>query len=186
MKSLEDVEKRVKEELSEKRYFHSVCVKEMCIKLARIYGVDEKRAELVGMAHDIAKEIPNEEKLKYCKDHNIKVDSTEEKNPSLLHAKIGAYIAKVEFGFDDEMTSAISYHTTGKVNMTMLEKIAFVGDAISMDRKYDVAEQARQIAYDDLDKAVKFFLDYTIEKRLKENKTIHVDTVMARNEFLPE
>lgn len=186
MKTLDEVEKRVKEELSEKRYFHSVCVKEMCIKLAKIYGEDEKRAALVGMAHDIAKEIPNEEKIKYCNEHKIKVDETEKKNPSLLHAKIGAYVAKEELGFDDEMSSAISYHTTGKPNMTTLEKIAFVGDAISMDRKYDVVEEARKTAYDNLDNAVKFFLDYTIEKRLKENKTIHIDTVMARNEYLPE
>lgn len=126
-----DVIKAVlKNKLSEARFFHSICVMEMCEKLAKQYNVDLEQARLVGLAHDIAKEMPSDEKLQYCKENNLPVDVVERFSPTLLHAKIGANICKNQFGFSKEMCNAIALHTTGSENMDMLSKILFVADAI--------------------------------------------------------
>ena len=132
MKSLEEVEQIVKQRLSEKRFKHSQSVKEKCIELAKIYGEDVEKAALVGIAHDIAKELSIEEKFKYCEENNLFVDEVEKENPELLHAKIGADIAKKELGFSETMVKAIQYHTTGKVGMDRFAKIVFVADSISV------------------------------------------------------
>ena len=93
LKNISEVEKIIRETLSEKRYKHSVNVKNEIIELARIYEEDENIAALVGIAHDIAKEIPADEKIEYCEKNNIEIDEIERKNPELLHAKIGKDIS---------------------------------------------------------------------------------------------
>ncbi len=125
-----EIETIVKNTLSEKRYYHSVCVMQKCEELAEIYGVDKETARKVGLVHDIAKEMSEEEKLAYAKENQLAVNEVEQKHVGLLHAKIGADIAKKKFGFTEEMGKAICYHTTGGKNMSMLDKILFVSDAI--------------------------------------------------------
>ena len=137
---LEEIKDVLKTKLSEKRFYHSLCVMDMCEKLALHYNVNPDVAKLVGLAHDIAKEMPSDEKIKYAKENNIPVNNVELASQGLLHAKIGADICKKQFGFSDVMCKAISLHTTGGEDMDMLSKILFIGDGIGLDRTYEGAK----------------------------------------------
>ena len=181
---LEKIKDILKNTLSEKRFYHSICVMEMCEKLAIFYGVNVDEAKYVGLAYDIAKEIPTDEKIKYAKENNIPINAVELCAPSLLHAKLGADICKKQFGFSNTMCKAISLHTTGGENMDMLSKILFVADAIGEDRNYPDAEFTRNLAFKDLDKCILFILEFTIKDCIDKNKPIHTDTILARNYIL--
>lgn len=126
---IEVIKNRLKQTLSEKRYNHSIEVMKRCRELAEIYGEDAKKTELVGLAHDIAKELKIDEIMKIVKENNVKLDEIEIQNPGLMHAKIGAVICKNELGFTQDMVEAVENHTTGKPNMDLLSKILFVADA---------------------------------------------------------
>ena len=184
MKSFEEIEEILKEKLSEKRVYHSRCVSMRCEELAKIYNENIAEARLVGIAHDIAKEMPHEEKIQVCKENGIEIDGVELKSPGLLHAKVGAFIAKTEFGFNQRMCEAIENHTTGKAKMDMLSKILYIADYTSEDRKYDYREYFYNLANQDIEKAVFESYCKSIQIRLEEGKTIHLSTVEARNEYL--
>ena len=181
---LEKIKDILKNTLSEKRFYHSICVMEMCEKLALHYGVNVDEAKYVGLAHDIAKELPSDEKIKYAKENNISINTVEISMPSLLHAKIGADICKKQFGFTDTMCKAVSLHTTGGENMDMLSKILFVSDAIGIDRNYPDSEYTRNLAFTNLDECILFILNFTIKDCIEKNKPIHTDTILARNYLL--
>ncbi len=184
LKNISEVEKIIRETLSEKRYKHSVNVKNESIELARIYEEDENIAALVGIAHDIAKEIPADEKIEYCEKNNIEIDEIERKNPELLHAKIGKDISIKKLGFTEDMGKAIEYHTTGKVGMNRLAKIIYVADSTADDRIWDGVEYGKELARENLDKAVLYFLNRTIERMIKMNKCIHISSIELRNNYL--
>ena len=151
MKKYEEVIKEVKKALSEKRFYHSQCVEERCVEFAKIYGADVKKARLIGIAHDIAKELPDEEKIKIMKENNLQI---EKEHPSLLHGKVGAIIAKEKFEFDDEMLEAIENHTKGTSKMSLLSEILFVADSCGADRKYEGTKETYELAKKDLKAAV--------------------------------
>ena len=186
---LRKINEDVKKELSEKRYKHSVGVMEKAEELAKIYGADVNKAKLVGLAHDIGKELSREEKLQYAKENNIEIDEIEKINVGLLHGKIGADICKKRYGFTEDMQAAIKYHTTGsgKKEMTLLEKIIFLADKIEENRRYKdenkmaELEELRELAKKNLDlatiKAIDNSLIYTIQK----GELIHPDSVLTRN-----
>ena len=186
---LKKINEAVKKELSEKRYKHSVGVMEKAEEVAKIYGADVNKAKLVGLAHDIGKELSREEKLQYAKENNIEIDEIEKINVGLLHGKIGADICKKRYGFTEDMQAAIKYHTTGsgKKEMTLLEKIIFLADKIEENRRYKdenkmaELEELRELAKKNLDlatiKAIDNSLIYTIQK----GELIHPDSVLTRN-----
>lgn len=184
MKTYEEVKKYVKSRLSEQRFYHSECVEENCLELARIYGVDENKARLVGIAHDVAKEMPKEEKIEYIEKNKISVDEIQLKNPGLLHAVIGAKICELEFGFTQDMIEAVSNHTTGKPNMDMLSKILYVGDSTSKDRKYDKIDKWNELAKTNIDLAILECLNISITSCIEKGKLIHIDTIETRNQYI--
>lgn len=181
---LYEIEKIVKSKLSEKRYYHSKCVMEMCEKLAMIWKVDLEKAKKVGIAHDIAKEMPKEEKLKYIQKYNIEVDEVEKVNLGLLHAKIGAKIAKDEFGFDDEMSKAIEAHTTGKKGMSQLAKVLYLADWIGEDRDFYDTERLRKKAFKDIDAAIIYSLCRSVKEKINEKALVHPDSIFLLNDLL--
>lgn len=135
-----DIEKAkndVKQTLSEKRFIHSVGTMNMARKLARIYGENEEDAALAGLIHDIAKEMSKEEIYDYIKKYNIEMDEIEKENIGLMHAKIGASIAKERYGANKEIQNAILYHTTGNIKMDRFAKIIYVADKIEEGRTYE-------------------------------------------------
>ena len=116
----------LKKELNPHRYEHTIGVANTAKKMAEALGENPNTAYLAGILHDCAKCIPDEEKVKLCKDNNIEITDMEMKNQFLLHSKAGAVLARNKYGInDDDVLSAITFHTTGKPNMTLLEKIAY-------------------------------------------------------------
>lgn len=184
MKTVEEIKEILKTRISERRLYHSECVMEKCIELAKIHGADENKAALVGIAHDVAREMKNEEWLDYCEKHGIEIDEEEKELPVLLHAKVGADIAKREFGFTDEMAEAISNHTIGKVGMERLDEILFLADSISDDRSYGGLEESRELSTQNIDLAMISVLDSTIELRIRKKDPIHIESVKLRNSYV--
>lgn len=184
METIENIQAELQTILSEKRYNHSIGVMKKAEELAKQYGIDAHIAALTGLAHDIGKEIPNDEKITYCKEHQIDIDEIEIHNVGLLHAKIGADITK-KYGFTEEMQKAILYHTTGHVDMDMLAKIVFVADKIEENREYEGVEELRELAMQDIDKCTLVILDQTIKKNIDKGALIHPDGIFARNQLLP-
>ncbi len=181
---LEKIKEIVKTRLSEKRFHHSECVMNRCIELAKKFNVNVEIAAKVGIAHDIAKEITNEEKLKYVEENNIEIDEIERENPTLLHSKIGADIAIKEFGFTEEMGQAIRAHTTGITNMSLLDKILFIADRTSIERGFPDIEYLNSLLEESLDKAVLYIIDKKIMLQIEKKAAMHPDSIIARNYLL--
>ena len=183
MKNFEEIYEIVKKALSEKRFFHSKCVSERAVEYAIKYGANVEKAQIAGIMHDIAKEVPKEERIPMCKKYRVELDDIEKKCTELIHGKLGAQIAKIDFGLDDEICNAIKYHTTGKENMTLLEKIIFLADFTGEDRKYDKSKELYNLAKNDLDKAVEEMLKYSIIHVTEQNKILHLNSVKAYNYY---
>ncbi len=181
MENFEKVYNIVKNKLSEKRFYHSVCTMERCVEYAKIYGVDEEKAKLVGIAHDIVKETPKELRIEEANRYGVNLDEIEKKSLALVHAKVGAEICKKEFGFTEDMVNAIKYHTTGRENMTILEKITYLADATGKDREYEESKIAYELTKKDIDEALIYFFKKTIEWTIQDNKLLHPDTIKAYN-----
>ena len=182
--NFEEIREIVKNRISEKRFYHSECVTKRCEELAKKYNVDLEKARLVGIVHDMAKEMPEEEKIKYAIQNNLGIDEVEKDHPNLLHGKIAGDMSKKEFNFTDDMVSAISYHTTGKANMSLLDKILYVSDATGDDRTWDDVEDVKELANNNIDDAVMYLLNMEIRDRVEKNKLIHINSVLARNYML--
>ncbi len=186
MELIDKIKQELKENLSEKRYIHSLGTMERAEELAKIYGVDIEKARLAGLTHDIAKEMTKEESLKYIKEHNIEIDEIEEINVKLLHGKIGANMVKEKYGLCQEIQNAILYHTTTDKNMDMLAKIIYVADKTEKNRKskeFDI-EYERELANKDIDAAIIYILDGNIEEIIKKGKLIHPKAIETRNSLL--
>lgn len=191
-KLLERINEDVKKALSEKRYVHSIGVMNKAEELARIYGVNVNKAKLVGLAHDIGKELSKEEKLEYAKNNNLDVDEIEKKNIGLLHGKIGADICKKRYDFTQDMQDAIRYHTTGsgKEDMKLLDKIIFLADKIEENRVYKYGkqmkalEELRKLANENLDLAIVKAIDNSLVYTIEKGELIHPDSVITRNKLI--
>lgn len=184
MGKIENIQEELKEILSEKRYMHSLGTMKMAQILSKKYDVDEEKAALVGLVHDIAKEFTKEKSLNYITKNKIQLDKIEEKNYSLWHAKIGAIFAKEKYQFTNDMQEAIRYHTTGHPNMDKLAKIIYVADKTEETRSYSEVEQVRKLALQNLDEAIIFILNYDIQRNIDKNRLIHPNSILIRNELM--
>jgi len=144
--------------LKPKRYLHVLGVEFTSASLAMKYHTDIKQAQIAGLLHDCAKYLSDETQLLECTKYNLSVTEVEARVPQLLHSKLGAYYAKTLYGVEDqEILNAITYHTTGRPNMTLLEKILYVADYIEPSRPADVMvglNEIRTMAFEDLDRAI--------------------------------
>lgn len=157
--------KKLQKKLNEKRLTHSVGVEYTAAALAFRYGTDVQKARTAGLLHDCAKCIPTEEKLARAEKFGLPVNKSERANPDLLHGRLGAYYAEKKYEVTDpEILDAITWHTTGRPDMTTLGKIIFVADYIEPNRKMirDLTE-IRQEAFLDLDACVVHILKNTLE-----------------------
>lgn len=182
--NLKEIQEDVKNILSEERYVHSVGVMERAEELAKIYGEDIEIAKLVGITHDIAKELTNDEIIAYVNKNNIEIDEIEKRQLYLLHGKIGAHMCKNKYGFSDYMARAIELHTTGDINMTKLDKIIFLADKTEKNRKFIDLDEAIAISNESLEDGMIYCLDIAIEYNLKRNKLIHPNTIITRNDIM--
>lgn len=155
-KNLQTIRRKLKKELDESRFIHTLGVMDTAACLAMSEGMDPYRAQLAGLLHDCAKCIPDRQKFHLCKKYKIELTRSEIDNPKLIHAKLGAYLAKKKYNIEDpEILSAIRYHTTGSPNMTMLEKIVYIADYIEPNRvMLPNMHEVRKLAFSDIDAAL--------------------------------
>ena len=162
--------KQIRKAQTSNRYEHTLGVEYTAAALAMRYGADMEEAQLAGLLHDCAKCMSNDELLKFCEDHSIPVTAPERKSPFLLHGKVGGYLAEKKYKVKNpDVINAIICHTTGKPNMTLLEKIVFIADYIEPGRKRAVGlAEIRKLAFSDLDAALTQILGNTLDY-LREN-----------------
>ncbi len=178
-------EELLKERLSKKRFTHSMNVAEECFKLAELHGADKRRAYLAGMLHDIMKEDLPERQKQYVMDSGLSPDPAEIASKSLWHGIAGAYFVRRDLGIEDEeIISAIRYHTVGCARMSTLEKIVYLGDMISEDRDYKGIDKMREYCRKDLDLAMSVALIYQIGNVCEKCSALPVSTFEAYNYYL--
>lgn len=158
------IRKSMEKRLDSRRYEHTLGVAYTAAALAMRYGEDVNNALLAGMLHDCAKCLTNEKRVNICEKYNIAISEAELKNPYLLHAKVGSFLAMKKYGVTDkDVINAILNHTTGRPGMSMLEKIIWISDYIEPGRKQAPnLVQIRETAFDDLDQALLLALEDTL------------------------
>ena len=166
---------KLKDYLPEKRWTHSLNVAKAAVQLSDLVGCDSQKAEIAGILHDAAKYVKLADVGTYCEKYNIHLDDMEKKSTALSHSVLGSYIARYEFGIEDEnILSAIRYHTTAKPDMNILEKIIYVADL-------------REVAFSgDLDRAVLMALENAILSVIRKKAPLHLRTIEARNYYLAQ
>lgn len=122
--------------LKPKRMPHVLGTEQEAVRLAERYGADVTKARIAALLHDCTKKLDMDEQLALCKKYHIPLDELEQKALKLLHSKTGAAIARDVFAVDDDVYNAIMYHTTGKPDMTLLEKIIYLADYIEPTRDF--------------------------------------------------
>ncbi|GMB07556.1 putative HD superfamily hydrolase involved in NAD metabolism [Thermolongibacillus altinsuensis] len=173
----------VRKQLTEHRYQHTIGVMETAIELAKKYGADVKKAELAAIFHDYAKFRPKEEMKRIIIEQNMPSDLLQY-NAELWHAPVGAYLVKTEVGIDDvDILDAIRYHTSGRANMTVLEKVVYLADYIEPGRAFPGVDEVRELAQQNLDLALLKALQNTISFLMKKNEAIYPDTFYTYNDL---
>ncbi len=165
MIDLKEIKDKLKSELNPHRYEHTMGVMYTAISLAMCYGEDIDKAALAGLLHDCGKCYGDEESIKLCDKYGVTLSEFELKNTALIHAKLGAALAKEIYGINDEaIISAIRSHTTGREAMDTLSKIVFIADYIEPGRdKAKRLKEIREEAFKDLDKTLLMILSDTLD-----------------------
>lgn len=156
MTDLKNIQENLKKKLEEKRYTHTVGVMYTAAALAMRYHEDIESTMLAGLLHDCGKFAPAEKQIDLCKQYHLELTDAELRIPALVHARLGAYLAREKYGVHDQrILDAILYHTTGKPNMNTLEKIIYLADYIEPGRKVIPGlEEVRTLAFTNIDEAV--------------------------------
>ncbi|MEH7120273.1 bis(5'-nucleosyl)-tetraphosphatase (symmetrical) YqeK [Neobacillus vireti] len=174
----------VKIQLTEHRYQHTLGVMETAISLAEKYGADVKKAELAAIFHDYAKFRPKDEMKEIIMSQGFPEDLLVY-NIELWHAPVGAYLVEKEAGVSDQdVLDAIRYHTSGRPNMTLLEKVIYLADYIEPGRHFPGVEEVRELAKESLDKALVKSVQNTILFLMKKNQTIYPETFYTYNDLI--
>lgn len=167
---MQKIKKYLKEKLTKDRYQHTIGVANISAALAMRYNPDTnnddfmKKAYLAGMLHDCAKCMDHDKKIKICKENQLPMSEFEENHPYLLHGKVGAFIASSKFDIHDEdILNAVTWHTTGRPGMSLLEKIVYIADFIEPNRKpFPDLDTIRKLAFIDIDECMKSILSHTL------------------------
>lgn len=183
--NLQGIEQEVRARLSPRRMRHTLGCTETAARLARRWGAPQPAARMAGLLHDVTKELSIEDQLNLCKKHGIILNNVQKQVPSLLHALTGAKVAEAEFGAPPEVCSAIRWHTTGREDMALLEKIIWLSDLIEPSRKpFPGLDEIRNQAERDLNAALLSGMDRTIEYLLAKRQMIDTAMLQARNWLL--
>lgn len=182
MWGLDDIKEHLKNNLKPARYGHTLGVVNTAIKLAEIYGEDKNKAEMAALCHDVAKNMSDEELKKIIEEENISLSIDEENTRELWHSIVGPIISRKVFEIEDEeILNAMRWHTTGKENMTNLEKIIYLADLIEPSRRFEGVDEIREVAYKDLDLAMLKALTHTTIYLLTKGCAVDINSVKARN-----
>ena len=178
----------VKSKMSLKRFTHTLGVVEMSEKLAKIYNANIQKCKVAALLHDICKEMNMEYIKNICKNNFINELSEEDlENNEILHGFAGAYYVKNELGINDkEILNAIKYHTVGAKDMTLLEKIVYIADAIEYGRNYPSVVEIREETFKNLDKGILMEIEHKEEYLESIGKKSHSNTDELKKEILKE
>ncbi len=185
MDDISRMEQYLNEHIDGRRLIHSKRTADEAVSLAQRYGEDGKKALIAGLLHDIAKGVCKHGLQKVSKKYSVSVDAVEMDNPELLHGKIGAAMVKADLGIEDEdILSAIRWHTTGRAGMSMLEKIIYIADLIEPGRDFEGINDVRVLAYKDIDEAMLFALEQVMEFVKNKGFSLHPKSIEAYEDIL--
>ncbi len=159
-----------------KRHAHILGVAQTAVELAKRWGGDEELAFRAGILHDCTKYLSLREHLAICEQYGLELDDMERSSAKLLHAKTGAALARHLYGQPDQVYEAICWHTTGKPDMTLLEKIIYIADYMEPNRRFDGVEEMRRLCGTDLDAALLMGLEMSVEDLKERDIPIHQNT----------
>ncbi len=181
----EQCEREARRHLTDKRFYHSQCVAAEAARLARRYGADVEKARLCGILHDIMKDTPPEEQLKILGDSGIILSKTQQRNRKLWHSLSGAAYIQRELGVTDgEILSAVGCHTSGRQDMSLLDKVLFVADYISADRDYPGVEDMRRAADSSLEEAMVEGILFTVNELMEQRLPVAAESIAAYNDAI--
>lgn len=174
----------VSTQMPAKRWQHTQGVMEMAVALAEQYGADPVKADLAAILHDVAKYWPIEQLRSILVDHQLSSELLLY-NKQLWHAEVGAFVASHQYGIQDiEVLDAIRYHTSGRIGMTLLDKVVCLADYIEPGRDFPGVNNIRELAKDSLEAGLVAGLDSTISVLVSRKQIIFPLTVMARNDLI--
>jgi predicted HD superfamily hydrolase involved in NAD metabolism len=180
----EHIIKAVEAQMPAERWRHTLGVVNTAAVLARRYGADPVKADLAAIVHDYAKFWPVDRMEKIIRENGLPQELLNY-DKELWHAPVGAYAAERDFGIkDEEILDAVRYHTSGRENMTLLDKVVCLADYMEPGRNFPGVEQIRDLAEDHLDRALLAAFDSTIQFLLSKGKRIFPLTVYARNSLI--
>ncbi|PTX64810.1 putative HD superfamily hydrolase involved in NAD metabolism [Melghirimyces profundicolus] len=179
-----DLAEAVRQELPKTRWEHTLRVVDTALELADRFGADREKVDLAALLHDFCKFWPEKRMEKVIRDRDLPRDLLEH-NVELWHAFVGAEAVRDRFGIEDgEILDAIRYHTSGRPHMSLLDKIILLADYIEPGRKFPGVEEVRQLAREDLDKAVLKSLDNTLVFLIHRGQKVYPLTLAARNDMV--
>ena len=167
--------------LKPKRMAHVLGTEQEAVRLARRYGADEQDARTAALLHDCTKKLDIDAQLELCERYGVALDDLQRAALKLQHALTGAEIARHIHGVNDAVYEAIRWHTTGKADMTTLEKVIYLADYIEPTRNFPGVEELRRTVYEDLDRGLLLGLEMTVEEMLGWGNPVHEDTLHARD-----
>lgn len=175
----------IRSRLSDYRFHHSLCVAQEAKRLALLYGADPAKAYTAGILHDIMKDTDKEAQLQILEDYGVTLDDVEKQSPMLWHARSGEVFLRNILGVvDEDILSAVRYHTTGRAGMSRLEQVVFTADFTSADRNYPDVAVIRALADISLIKAIRYGVEYTIRDLQSKGAVVHPDTLKLYDEIV--
>ena len=178
---MEELEKVVVSLLNPNRVAHVLGCRDTAVDLAKHWGADETDAARAGILHDITKALDGPLQLTLCEGYGKILGEFSRKYPKTLHALTGSLVAERIFGENENVVSAICHHTTGRADMTLLEKIIYVADYMEPCRNFPGVENLRRLAYTDIDSALKLGLEMTLEHLAGQGNEVSPETREALN-----
>ena len=168
------------------RRAHAEGTSETAVRLARKYGADEALAARAGILHDLTKALSGPQQLEFCRLHGIAVSDEERESPGILHGKTAAWCARERFGECEAVCSAIEFHTTGKADMTLLEKIIYIADYVEPTRSFPGVDALREAVWRSLDEGVLLGLEQTLTLLRSQGRPVCSASAEARAYLLRE
>lgn len=175
----------IRKRLTPARFYHSLNVAHEAKKLAARWGADEERAFTAGLAHDITKDTDKDTQRRLIEEDGGTLSPTELASPKTWHQRSGEVFLRRKLHITDgQVLSAVRWHTTGRADMSLLEKVVYMADYVSADRRYPGVEALREKAYLDLKAAMLEGLQHTVVKNVQKGLPIHEDSIAAYNSLV--
>ncbi len=180
---MEQLEREVTNLLKPSRVPHVLGCRDTAVALARRWGADETDAARAGILHDVTKALTTQQQFALCKAYGVEIDEFSRRNPKILHALTGSLVAERIFGENDAVVNAIRTHTAGEAGMDLLQKIIYVADYMEPNRDFEGVEELRDLAYTDIDKALKMGLTWATDILRRQGREISPDSQALMDEL---